>query len=63
MCEIDGLFRFQNGLNKLSGIGTNRLKSEMVHKMILLATIDIFKICSHFSENVVFQKFIKPPDS
>ena len=32
VCEIDGTFRFQNGLNKLSRIWTNRLKSGMAHK-------------------------------
>ena len=34
VCEIDGLFRFQNGLNKLSRIWSNSLKSKMAHKMI-----------------------------
>ena len=34
VCKIDGTFRLQNGLNKLSRIWPNRLKSKRAHKMI-----------------------------
>ena len=43
VCETDGTFRFKNGLNKLSRIWPNRLKSKMAHKVILLATYDDFQ--------------------
>ena len=37
------LFRFKNGLNKLSRLWPNRIKSKMAHKMILFATYDDFQ--------------------
>ena len=58
--EIDGTFRFQNGLNKLSRIWSNGVKSKMPYKMTFTGYLWRFsKAVVFFSENVVFQKWIK----
>ena len=51
VCEMDGLFRLQNGLTLLSSIITSRSKSKKAHKMILTWCLRWF---SKFS--VIFRK-------